>query len=159
WKTIVSASFPTANIFVNDGLSAPVVKEVTLSAGRELGQRGFAKVTYQHRTWNNFVEDFIQLSNGIVNVNKNGANIGNLTKVIFGNTDDVKRNYDALVFQNNYRFSDVFTYGAHYTLQMRNKGNNGGEAPNQPGLSSLFGDFPEIYGPALDRYQPYGNLA
>lgn len=159
WKTIVSASFPTANIFVNSGLSAPIVKEVTLSAGRELGQKGFAKVTYQHRTWNNFVEDFINLSNGIVNVNKNGANIGNLTKVIFGNTDDVNRNYDALVFQNSYRFSDVFTYGAHYTLQMRNKGNNGGEAPNQPGLSSLFGDFPEIYGPAIDRYQPYGNLA
>src|SRR5581483_3117691 len=159
WKTIVSASFPTANIFVAPGLSAPIVKETTLSVGRELGQRGFGKITYQHRDWSNFVEDFIQLSNGIVNVNRNGANIGNLTKVVFGNTDDVVRHYDALIFQNNYRFSDVLTYGAHYTLQMRNKGNASGEAANQPGLSSTFGDFPEILGPAIDRYQPYGNLA
>ena len=63
------------------------------------------------------------------------------------------------MFQNTYHLSDVLSYGAHYTLQLRNKGNNNGEAANQPGLSSLFGDFPEIYGPALDRYQPYGTLA
>jgi hypothetical protein len=159
WKTIVSASFPTANIFVAPGLSSPIVKEVTVSAGRELGLSGYAKVTYQHRTWDSFVEDFIQLSNGIVNVQRNGANIGNLTKVIFGNTNDVTRDYDALVFQNTYRVSNVLSYGAHYTLQMRNKGNASGEAANQPGLSSIFGDFPEILGPAIDRYQPYGNLA
>jgi hypothetical protein len=63
------------------------------------------------------------------------------------------------VLQNTYRFNDVLSYGAHYTVQLRNEGNSAGEAANQPGLSSIFGDFPEIYGPALDRYQPNGNLA
>ena len=158
WKTIVSASFPTANIFAAPGLSSPIVKEFTLGAGREIGQRGFAKITYQHRTWSSFVEDFIQLSNGIVNVNRNGANIGALTKVIYGNTDDVVRKYDALLFQTTYRLRDTISVGGHYTVQMRNEGNNAGEAANQPGLSSTFGDFPEIIGPALDRYQPYGPL-
>jgi hypothetical protein len=37
WKTIVSASFPTANIFSAPSLSSPIVKEFTTSAGRELG--------------------------------------------------------------------------------------------------------------------------
>jgi hypothetical protein len=159
FKTIVSASFPTANIFTAPSLSSPLVKEFTTAIGRELGQRGFAKVTYQHRTWSNFVEDYIQLSNGIVNVNRNGANIGNLTKVVYGNTNDVVRRYDAIVLQNSYRFRDTISYGAHYTVQLRNKGTNAGEAANQPGLSSAFGDYPEILGPAIDRYQPYGNLA
>src|SRR5581483_10130864 len=99
--------------------------------GRELGKRGFGKITYQHRDWSNFVEDFSQLSNGIVNVNRNGANIGNLTKVVFGNTDDVVRHYDALIFQNNYPFSDVTTYGAPYTQQLRHKGHASGEAANK----------------------------
>ena len=158
WKTIVSASFPTANIFVAPGLSSPIVKEFTASAGRQIAQRGFAKITYQHRTWSNFVENFIQLSNGIVNVTRNGANIGDLTKVIVGNTNDAFRKYDAIVLQTSYRFSSVFNYGAHYTVQLRNEGNSAGEAANQPGLSSFFGDYPEIYGPALDRYQPAGPL-
>jgi hypothetical protein len=159
WKTIVSASFPTANIFAAPGLSSPIVKEFTTSAGRQIGPRGFAKATYQHRTWSNFVENFIELSNGIVNVNSHGVNVGDLTKVLYGNTNDVVRKYDAIVLQSAYRFSQTFQYGAHYTLQLRNEGNNGGEAPNQPGLTSAFGDYPEIIGPALDRYQPYGNLA
>jgi hypothetical protein len=159
WKSIVSASFPTANIFTAPSLSSPIVKEFTTSAGRELPRSGYVRVTYQHRTWSNFVEDFIQLSNGIVNVNRNGANVGNLTKVIYGNTNDVVRNYDAIIAQNTYRFGDNVTYGAHYTVQLRNKGNNAGEASNQPGLTSAYGDYPEIIGPALDRYQPYGNLA
>jgi Carboxypeptidase regulatory-like domain/TonB-dependent Receptor Plug Domain len=159
WKTIVSASFPTANIFVAPGLSSPIVKEFTVSAGRQIAQRGFAKATYQHRTWDNFVEDFISLSNGIVNVTRNGANIGDLTKVIYGNSNDVVRKYDAIVLQNSYRFSSILSYGAHYTVQLRNEGNASGEGANQPGLSSTFGDYPEIFGPAIDRYQPYGNLA
>jgi hypothetical protein len=44
-------------------------------------------------------------------------------------------------------------------LQLKNNGNSNAEAANQPGLTSLYGDFPEIYGPAIDRYVPDGRLA
>ena len=44
------------------------------------------------------------------------------------------------------------TFGAHYTLQLKNDGNANVEAANQPGIVSVFGDYPEILGPALDRY-------
>jgi hypothetical protein len=159
YGTIISASFPTSNIFVAPGLSSPTVREFTLGLGRALGDKGYAKATYQFRRWYNFVEDFIQLSNGIVNVNRNGANIGNLTKVIFGNTNDVHREYQALLLQNSYRFHDNISFGAHYTLQLKNDGNSNVEAANQPGITSLVGDYPEIYGPALDRYLPQGRLA
>jgi Carboxypeptidase regulatory-like domain/TonB-dependent Receptor Plug Domain len=159
YTTIINASFPTANIFVADGLHSPTVREFTTSVGRELGRRGFAKATYQFRKWYDFVEDEINLGNGIVNVNRNGANIGNLTKVIFDNTNGVDRQYQALVLQSAYRFGGVMNVGAHYTVQLKNDGNSNVEAANQPGLPSLVGDFPEIYGPALDRYVPEGRLA
>ena len=43
YGTIISAAFPTANIFVADGLHSPTVREFTTSVGRELGTRGFAQ--------------------------------------------------------------------------------------------------------------------
>src|SRR5205823_12719222 len=39
YGTVISASFPTANIFVADGLSSPIVREFTLGLGRELSQK------------------------------------------------------------------------------------------------------------------------
>ena len=158
FATIISAAFPTANIFVADGLHSPTVREFTTSIGRELGRKGFVKATYQFRKWYDFVEDEIQMSNGVVNVNRNGANIGNLTKVIYDNTTGVDRQYQALVLQSSYRFSGIMNVGAHYTVQLKNEGNSNVEAANQPGVSSVFGDYPEIIGPALDRYLPEGRL-
>jgi hypothetical protein len=159
YTTIINASFPTANIFAAPGLHSPTVREFTTSVGRELGTKGFARATYQFRRWYDFVEDEIQLSNGIVNVNRNGANIGNLTKVIIDNTNGIHREYQGLVLQSGYRFSSVVNVGAHYTLQLKNEGNSNAEAANQPGISSIYGDYPEIYGPAIDRYLPDGKLA
>ena len=157
--TIISASFPTANIFVADGLHSPTVREFTTSLGHEFSARGFARATYQFRRWYDFVENEINLSNGIVNVNRNGANIGNLTKVIYDNTSGVNREYQAVVLQSGYRWRTSTTLGAHYTVQLKNEGNSNVEAINQPGLTSVFGDYPEILGPSLDRYLPSGRLA
>ncbi|MEP7310392.1 MAG: TonB-dependent receptor [Acidobacteriota bacterium] len=164
YTSIVAAAFPTANIVVAPGLSSPIVREFTLGVGRELNERGYAKVTYQFRRWYGFVDDFIQLSNGLVNVNRSGVNIGNLTKVLFDNASNdpnngVFREYQALVLQSSYRYGGHLSVGGHYTLQIENNGNNNGEAPNQTGNPSVFGDFPEILGPALDRYLPSGRLA
>jgi hypothetical protein len=159
YGTIISASFPTANIFAGPNLKSPTVREFTTSLGHQLGQKGFAKATYQFRRWYNFVEDEIQLSNGIVNVNRNGANVGNLTKVIYDNTDGITREYQALVLQSGYRVASNMTFGAHITVQLKNDGNSNVEAANQPGVTSVYGDYPEILGPALDRYLPSGKLA
>jgi hypothetical protein len=159
YTTIINASFPTANIFVAPNLKSPTVREFTTSAGTQFGQKGFGKVTYQFRRWYDFVEDEIQLSNGIVNVNQNGANIGNLTKVIYDNTNGVDREYQALVLQGGYRFRSDLTFGTNYTVQLKNNGNANGEAANQPGTVSAFGDYPEMIAPALDRYLPEGRLA
>ena len=161
YSQIISASFPTANIFVADGVQSPTVHEFTLGLGRELGSSGYAKATYQWRKWYGFLDDFISLSNGIVNVNRNGANIGDLTKVIYDNAsaDEMDRDYQGLIFQSTYRARRNIRLNGDYTLQIRNHGNFDGEAANQPGIPSVFGDYPEIKGPALDRLLPEGRLA
>ena len=159
YATVISGSFPTANIFVADGINSPIVKELTLGLGRTLGQRGSIKATYQLRRWSGFVEDYIQLSNGTVNVNRLGANIGQLTKVVYDNTNGIDRDYQAFLLQASYRPSASISAGGHYTMQIKNNGNANAEAANQPGIPSALNDYPEIIGPALDRYLPEGRLA
>lgn len=160
YGTIISASFPTANIFVADDVHSPTARELTLGLGRQFGD-GFARATYQWRKWYGFLEDFITLSNGIVNVNKFGANVGDLTKVIYGNAgeDEIDRNYQAVILQSHYRVRQNIRVNADYTVQLKNDGNFDGEAANQPGIPSLFGDYPEILAPSYGRYLPEGRLA
>ena len=159
YATIISASFPTANIFVAKGVTSPTVHEFTLGLGRELAQKGYVKGTYQWRRWYGFLEDFINLSNGTVDVNRNGANIGTLTKVVYNNTKEINREYQALVLQSSYRTRQNLNVSAHYTVQIRNNGNFDGEAASQPGIPSIADNYPEIYGPSIDRYLPQGRLA
>ncbi len=153
--TVVSfANFPTANVQVAKGLQSPLVREFTLALGRQLGQQGHAKATYVRRNTSNFVEDFVSLSNGIVNV----PLVGQLTNRVLDNTDVPQRAYEAAIFQTDYRMADRLMLGGHYTMQIKDNGNFAGEAAGQPGIQSPLGDFAEILGPALDRLMPEGRL-
>ena len=154
YTEVVFANFPTANVPVAKGLQSPIVRESTVALGRELGQQGHAKATYVWRNTANFVEDFASLQTGIVNV----PLVGPLTNRLLDNTDVPKRSYQAAIFQTDYRMADRAWLGVDYTLQLKDDGNFAGEAAGVPGAQSIYGDFPEIYGPALDRLMPSGHL-
>ena len=148
------ASFPTANVQIADGIRSPLTREFTLGLGRELGDRGHAKATYAWRSASQFVEDFLDLSHGVTNV----PLVGDLTNRVYDNTDALYRDYQALIVQSAYRLFARVKVDGHYTLQLRNNGTFSGEASNQPGIPSIYGNFPEIFGPALDRLAPEGRL-
>jgi Carboxypeptidase regulatory-like domain len=157
YTQIIGGSFPTANVFADPGIKSPTTQEITFGVGRELGQKGFAKATYMWRNTHDFVEDFITLANGQTTVIRNGTNFGTFNNVVFSNTD-AKRDYAGIVLQSSYRPRDVILIGGSYTLQLTNEGNYTGEAANQPAIVTVIGDYPEIYGPSLDRLQPDGRL-
>ena len=156
YTSVVSGSFPTKNKSIASDISSPTVDEFTVALGRELGQKGFAKATYSWRTWNGFLEDEINLSNGIANVTPAP---GLLTRVIYDNNDGIKRDFQQLILQHGYRLRSNLSWHADYTVQLKNEGNSNAEAANQPGNFSLLGDFPEVYGSSIDRYIPTGRLA
>jgi len=156
YTSVVSGSFPTKNKSFAEGTSSPTVNEFTLGLGRELGQKGYVKGTYSWRTWSGFLEDEISLANGTVNVLPAP---GLLTRVVYDNNDGIKRDFQQLIFQHGYRFRSDVSWGASYTVQLKNEGNSNAEAANQPGNVSILGDYPEVLGPAIDRYLPMGRLA
>jgi hypothetical protein len=154
YTQVIYANFPTANVRVADGIKSPLTREFTLGIGRELGSRGHAKATYAWRKMTNFVEDFVDMSTGTTTV----PLVGSLANRVISNTDALFRDYQAMILQSGYRVRDNITVNGHYTLELRNHGNFAGEAAGVPGQSSIYGNFPEIYGPALDRLLPEGRL-
>jgi hypothetical protein len=154
YQTVIFANFPTANVQLADDLQSPLTREFTLGLGKELGDRGYAKTTYAWRNTSRFVEDFIDLGRGVTTI----PLVGTATNRVFDNTEGVDREYQALMLQTGYRVLSRMHVDGHYTLQLRNHSPFAGEAPNQPGVPSPFGNYPEIFGPALDRLMPDGRL-
>ena len=142
---ISSGSFPTANVFLEEGLSSPITREFTASVGHQINSRGSAKLTYIHRNYYNFIEDFIDnpTDAGRTTVVFEGTNFGTFDNIVFRNSDVPQRKYDALLLQGQYRLYDRLRFEGHWTIQLRNEGNFEGEAANQPGISSRLATIPK----------------
>jgi hypothetical protein len=155
---VLGGSFPTENVFIEDGLSSPITRELTLSFGRELNTRGVARVLYTWRKTTNFIEDFIDdpSASGRTTVIEDGIDFGTFDNVEFRNTDVPERRYQALQFQTSYRLGTRAQIAGHWTVQLENDGNYEGEGTNQPALISDIGDYPELLSP--DRTFPIGRL-
>jgi hypothetical protein len=156
YTVLAYGSFPTENVFFAPGLSSALNKEFTVSLGRELGPRGYAKATYVHRNTDRILDDFIDTTTGKTTFEKEGETF-TLDNIVYKNAgDDLFREYQALVLQGRYRLTGRWSVDAHYTAQIRNDGNFVGEAANQPGIPSLYGDNPEVFTAA--RNFPEGRL-
>ncbi len=157
---VINASFPLTNIFIADGLSSVISDEITFSYGRQIGTRGAAKATYQRRSMSNFIETFINDPSpaGKVQLVQPGLPPRTLDRVVNDNTSDLRRDYQALIFQSNYRMTNRWSVNAHWTIQLENDGTIEGEGTNTPGAASIFGTYPEIYPAGYARVVPDGRL-
>jgi hypothetical protein len=157
YTTIIGGNFPTANVFFADDLRSPLTREFTVSAGREIG-KGFVKSIYTWRRTTGFIEDFINdpSAAGKITVIRGGANFGTFDRVLYQNSDDPIRRYQAAQFLGRYNVAGNFAVNGHWTVQIKNEGNFEGEATNQPGNPSDLGDYPEILVP--ERNYPSGRL-
>src|SRR3954452_10233578 len=138
----VFGSFPTANVAIAPGLSSPVTKEFTVSAGTRLGKRGSTQVTYVQRNMSRFIEDFIDIANGTTHVVQGDNDFGTFTNIQFRNSSVPKRDYQAMVFQADFRPKANWQVAGNYTVQIENEGKVSGGGQNQPGITSAHGDFP-----------------
>jgi len=113
-------------------------------------------VSYIWRRTGNVIEDFIDLSNGVTDVVRNGLDVGTFTNIVYRNTDLGERRYDAAVLQARYNLRNNLTLNGNWTIQLKNEGNYEGEAANQPGATSKIGDYPEAFNES--RNFPLGRL-
>ncbi len=149
------AAVPEANVFVDDGLKTPRTREIALSGGVELPKGGYLKLTYVDRDVTDFIEDYIDTTTGTTDVVLDGVPAGTFENVVIRNTDDHERKYQALMLQGQYRLTDSWMVAGNWTYQIANEGDFEGEAANQPGLTSAYGNFPELF---VDRNLPSGRF-
>lgn len=157
---VISGNFPLETVFFDGDLRSPTTDEFTVALGRQIGDKGSVKATYQRRSVSGFIEDFLDdpTAAGKVTVVKNGINFGTFDKTFWRNSDEPVRQYQGLVLQSTYRLRSSWTVDAHWTLQLENDGNFEGEGANTPGSSSFIGDYPEVYGGNWDRQNAEGRL-
>jgi Carboxypeptidase regulatory-like domain len=156
YTRVLDGNFPTANVFFEEGLHSPVTREFTVSAGSQLTDRAYVKGSYIWRSVSGFIEDFITIDNGTTTVIRNGVNFGTFDNVVYRNTDEPMRDYQGLLFQAQYRVRSDFQIAGNWTVQLKNEGDFEGEASNQPGNPTLFGDYPEVFSP--ERNFPIGRF-
>ena len=153
----VGGSFPTANVFNQKDLSAPITREFTFSAGGQVLPDTYAAVTYINRSTRNFVEDFVTIDGGKTDVMVGGVDYGTFDNIFYNNTNAEQRDYQAIAFQSRSRIVKNLHVDVNYTYMIKYFGNYEGENTSQPAITSLFGNYPEIY--VADRNFPVGNLA
>src|SRR6185503_1344775 len=151
-----TGTFPTANVFFEDGLTSPLTREFTFGVARELRARGWVRGTFVKRHATNFVEDFITMAEGQTIVSRNGVNLGAFDNAVYRNTNVPTRDYAALQFESAYRPTVNLSLNGHWTVQLENDGTFEGESSSGPALPSLIADYPELYVPA--RNFPTGRL-
>jgi hypothetical protein len=153
-----AVNFPTANVFFGKNVSAPITSEFTLSAGGKITPTFNAALTYVWRDTKNFVEDFTDnpTDSGKTEIFVDGESVGVFDNRYIRNSDVPKRRYQALLFQTSWSGIRDLQLQASYTYMLKYEGNFRGEDTNRPGISSAYGDYPEVA--AIDRTAPYGNL-
>jgi hypothetical protein len=149
------AFVPTANVFMEEGLSSPVQHEMTFSAGMQLPKGGYAKLTFIDRDLKGVIEDFITIDTGCSEVVLEGIDAGCADEIWYRNSDTPKREYQAIELQGKYALMRNWTLEGNYTHQLRNHGNYEGEGGQAFGATPI-GDRPEISTP---RQFPEGRLA
>ncbi len=156
YHVAIAADDGTQNVFVDEGITSPTVEEITFGAGMELKRGGFLKLVYTDRSYKDFVEDFQSLATGTTEVIVAGTSAGTFTNTFITNDNTLSREYQAIQAIARYRINDNWTVEGNWTHQIKNDGSFEGEASNQPGISSNYGDYPEIT--PIDRYAPTGKL-
>ncbi len=141
--TFYYASVPTRNQFFEDGLSSPVNKEITFSAGMALPRGGFMKATFVDRNLTGVVDDFVTIDQGCTSIVFQGVNAGCFDNVLYKNTDEPVREYQAVSLQANYALMRNWSIEGNYTRQLKNDGNYEGEGGQSIGTSPI-GNRPEI---------------
>ncbi len=154
YSGVVAGTFPALNVQFADDLSSPLTTEYTLGAARTFGARSYAKFLFVQRKTSNFIEEFIMHANGRTPIVVNGATLGQLDNIVYDNSSEMTREYQALQFMGQHRVMDALNVNAHWTVQLKNDGNFEGESPNPTG--SAFGDYPEML--SIARSAPLGRL-
>jgi hypothetical protein len=121
---LVGVTIPGFNTRFDGHLKSPNVDEYTIGFGAQVGTKGFVRLDYIDKTWN----DFYTVSTAPHDQIENPVVAGEFVDIkTTANTNDIERTYKALQMQANYRPLNRLNLGLSYTYS-KAKGNDIGES-------------------------------
>lgn len=122
-------------------LESPTMNEFTIGLSSAIGSRGYVRLDYQNREWENFYGSVQTLDTGSAFDPLRG---GNVPITLTENVDGFVREYDAIILQAGYQLTQRLNVGGNYTWSEL-KGNVIGEtAGSGPVSSTSFQYQPEL---------------
>ncbi len=136
---------------VTQGLSSPTVVESRLGYAIRFGNKGYFKVDYVHRDFEDFYTDHTNLQTGPT---ENGNDDLNLI-----NNDDnlYSKNYDGVLTSFRWRFNEKFRLSGNYTWSQLIGNTDGGSQSGILSTSGALTIFPEYNN--FPNRSPEGYLA
>lgn len=148
---LVFASVPGVNLRISDNLVSPNVDELVLGGGAQIGSKGFFRMDFISREWNDFFATQRNRATGRVT-----DSLGNSFDLGFiVNTDELERKYDALQLQAGYRMGERWNFGGNYTWS-ETRGNQTGQTGGSGPVADAVLAYPEFINFAQNN--PVGYL-
>lgn len=143
---------PGSSTVIDENLASPHSEEFTVGLTKRLGNRGLVRMDYVHRDYKDFYSEKRDLTTGTVQA---GSTTTDLAIVV--NEDNIlKRAYDGVHLQAQYRLTDTVTVGGNYTWSHA-IGNFNGETSGSGPVTGSSLEFPEYKDP--DWNLPVGDLS
>jgi outer membrane receptor for ferrienterochelin and colicin len=151
-------SLPGYNRIIKGSLNSPYAEEISAGFSKRLGNNGMFRVDYVRRTFKNAYTTRVDMGTGQVAINALGRNWGIQDLGYIQNSDFLKRTYDGISLQGNYRLHDRLTVGGNYTWS-HTYGNFNGETSGSGPVTTTGTPnyYPEYQNTAWSN--PSGDLA
>lgn len=124
---------------IQETLDSPSAEEIQLGYSTRFGSKGYLKVNYVHREFEDF---YTGLTNLDIGKTANGADL----EVLTNDPGFYEREYDGIQVQGQYKFGEDFFVGGNYTWAQLT-GNITGETGGSGSITST----------SLGRYPEYNN--
>ncbi|CAM2065442.1 TonB-dependent receptor [Sulfidibacter corallicola] len=141
---------PGQTTILQDSLSSPFAEEIQLGYSTRFGSKGYFKVNYIRREYDDF---YTGLTNLDINAQlDNGVD----TQLIVNDPGFFEREYHGVQLQGEWKVSDNLAIAGNYTWSQTNGNLNGETRGSGSILGTSVSQYPEING--FDRRAPVGPL-
>jgi hypothetical protein len=143
------------NTRILGSLKSPNMKEWTVGAGFQIGSRGFFRVDYIDRNWDDYYVNITNMETGQVTEPQTGAEFD---FTVVTNSSEVDRTYQGIQMQGQYRAFNWLDLGANYTWsELRGNAEGEGTAGGPARTANWIFTYPEYNG--FDQNAPTGYLS
>jgi Carboxypeptidase regulatory-like domain len=147
-ELLYSADVPGYTYFIGSDLRSPSTTQWTLGVTRRFGTRGLVRLDLLDKTWTDLYSNRVDMTTG-----HSEDPYGNVyDRTIVENDPHVRRQYQAVILQGDYRLGERLRLGGNYTLSWLYGNDVGGASPR----ANTLDYYPEYRD--LKWYAPKGYL-